>query len=118
MANLEKLARAVINYDTLSARSLIPAFYASNLVLSDISKPDSNDEEVLVMAAALVELIALRRRQPAPAWSDEVGGLREKKYLLKAATTMRRLRMLCESESPEPLRKRGLLAPPTFLEYV
>ena len=28
-----------------------------------------------------------------------------------------RLRALCEAESPEPLRKRFLYAPPNFLEF-
>jgi hypothetical protein len=32
-----------------------------------------------------------------------------------AAETLPRLRRLCEEEGPEPLRRRGLLAPPDFL---
>jgi hypothetical protein len=30
---------------------------------------------------------------------------------------MPRLRRLCESEGPEPLRRRGLFAPPEFLTH-
>ena len=36
-------------------------------------------------------------------------------FLVRAASSMPRLRSLCEREGPEPLRRRGLLAPPEFL---
>jgi hypothetical protein len=39
-------------------------------------------------------------------------------FLLEAAARMKRLRALCETQSPEPLRKRGFYAPPNFLEFV
>jgi hypothetical protein len=42
--------------------------------------------------------------------------LKEPVYLVNAAIKMPRLRILCEEQSPEPLRKRGFLAPPNFLE--
>ena len=38
-------------------------------------------------------------------------------HLLESATTLKRLRILCETESPLPLRRRGLYAPPNFLEF-
>lgn len=36
-------------------------------------------------------------------------------FLVRSAATMPRLRTACEQEGPEPLRRRGLLAPPGFL---
>jgi hypothetical protein len=33
------------------------------------------------------------------------------------AETMKRLRTLCETQAPEPMRKRRLYAPPIFLEF-
>ncbi|MEE8583936.1 MAG: hypothetical protein V3T83_03695 [Acidobacteriota bacterium] len=36
-------------------------------------------------------------------------------YLVRAALSMPRLRRLCRQEGPEPLRWRGILAPPEFL---
>ena len=50
--------------------------------------------------------------------SDRVGaveGAPTALYLVKAARTMPRLRQLCEQEGPEPLRRRGILAPPELL---
>ena len=85
--------------------------------LASIPRPITDDQQVLAMAAALVELFAQRAGQLAPAWTDEVGPLLEPVFLLEAATRMKRLRALCESEAPEPLRKRGLYAPPDFLTF-
>jgi hypothetical protein len=69
------------------------------------------------IAAALVELLALRLNQAPPVWTASVGALPEPIYLVKAAARMQRLRALCETQSPGPLRKRGLYAPPNFLEF-
>jgi hypothetical protein len=77
----------------------------------------TNDSRLLAAAASLVELFALRLGQAPPLWTKDVGALPEPIYLLKAATSMKRLRELCETESPEPLRKRGFYAPPNFLEF-
>lgn len=117
MAKIEELAIAVLAYDSLLARALIQGFYDPALNLAHISKPDTADPEILATSAALIELLALRRGQKAPAWTEDVGPLRESRYLLRAAASMRRLRRLCETEAPEPLRKRRLFAPPNFLEF-
>jgi hypothetical protein len=71
---------------------------------------------MLALAAGLLELFAQRLNQPSPAWTQLVGALPEPLYLLKAAHTLRRLRELCESQSPEPLRRRNLYASPNYLE--
>lgn len=118
MADIEKLAFAVLSFDSLEARALIPAFYEEDLILADIAKPKTEDNDLLAASAALIELIAMRRKQKPPAWTSEVGALKHSRYLLKSAATMGRLRTLCEIEGPEPLRRRGLFAPPSFLEYV
>ena len=69
------------------------------------------------IAAALVELLAERAGQRPPAWTCEIGAVSHPVFLLKAAEYMPRLRALCESESPEPLRRRGLFAPPEYLTF-
>ena len=71
----------------------------------------------MAAAASLVELLSLRLHQTPPPWAKDVGALPEPIYLLKAAGSMKRLRILCETEAPEPLRKRGFYAPPNFLEF-
>jgi hypothetical protein len=50
-----------------------------------------------------------------PAWTQQVPPLAVPFLLVKAFATLPRLRQACEEEGPEPLRRRGLLAPPDFL---
>ncbi len=72
---------------------------------------------MLAVAASLVELLAERAGQPAPAWAADVAGLPEARYLLRSAATMKRLRRMCDEESPGPLRRRNLFAPAEFLTF-
>jgi hypothetical protein len=78
---------------------------------------DIEDARLLAVSASLLELFAARLGHLAPAWTKTIGPLPKPIFLLKAATTMKRLRELCEAESPEPLRKRGFYAPPNYLEF-
>jgi hypothetical protein len=64
-----------------------------------------------------VELLAARQNQIPPAWTKDIGPLKEPFFMLESALTMKRLRALCETQSPEPMRKRLLYAPPHFLEF-
>jgi hypothetical protein len=85
--------------------------------LSDFPRPQSDDPRILAASASLVELFAERLHQDPPEWSKEIGSLETPVFLVKAAGEMKRLRTLCETQSPEPLRKRGFYAPPNFLEF-
>ena len=118
MAQIEQIAEAALNRDSLQARSLTQEFFREQKKLVDIPKPKVADEQVIVVTAALLELFANRMKQEAPSWTAEVGPLSEPIFLLKAAETMKRLRQLCETEAPEPLKKRKLFAPPNYLEFV
>ncbi len=117
MVTIEQLAEAALNGEGLLLRSLTQDLLGERPVLSECPKPQTNDLRLLAAADSLVELFALRLRQTPPRWAKDVGPLPEPIYLLKAATNMKRLRILCETESPEPLRKRGFYAPPNFLEF-
>ena len=117
VATLESLARASLNRDSLMVRSLAQDLLRSTRNFATLPRPTTNDAQLLVVAAALAELLALRQRQTPPAWTQEIGSLKEPFFLLESAERMRHLRMLCETQSPEPLRKRGLFAPPNFLEF-
>ena len=77
----------------------------------------AQDKARNVMAAKINELLATRQNQTPPSWTKEIGALNEPFYLLRSAETMKRLRVLCETQSPEPMRKRQLYAPPNFLEF-
>jgi hypothetical protein len=117
MAPIEQLAEAALNGESLRLRSLTQDLLRENPNLSECPKPQTNDSRILAAAASLVELLASRLRQAPPPWTKDVGALSEPIYLLKAAASLKRLRELCETESPEPLRKRGFYAPPNFLEF-
>ncbi len=117
MIRIENLADAMLNGDGLLLRSLVQDFIHEYPQLTAVPKPATNDAQTLAASASLLELLALRMQQQAPAWTTSIGALAEPIFLLKAAATMKRLRELCVAESPEPLRKRGFYATPNYLEF-
>jgi hypothetical protein len=117
MVSLEDLAAAALRRDNLTLRSLVQDFLREHPHLQGVSRPQTEDQAILGIAAGLIELLAQRNEQAAPDWSRTIGAMPEPFILLEAALRMKRLRALCEAESPEPLRKRGLYAPPDFLTF-
>ena len=117
MTTIEQIATAVLDDDSLLVRALVQEFLGSQPTLADISRPEIDDPVLLAVTAALLELFALRQQQSAPAWTRQVGPVEQPRYLLKAATHMRRLRDLCHDAAPEPLRRRLLYAPPDYLAF-
>lgn len=117
MVQIEHIAEAALGGDSLRVRSLVQDFFRQHPDLATIRPPQTDDERILAISAALLELFAMRTNQTAPVWTPAVGPLPEPIYLLKSAHHMKRLRMLCEKESPEPLRKRRFYAPPDYLTF-
>ena len=117
MEPIEQLAQAALERDHLKLRSLVQDLTRAKMDWSKMPRPSTNDPRLLAMSAALTELLALRAHQNTPAWTKEIGALKEPFFLLESASTMKRLRVLCETQSPEPMRKRLLFAPPHFLEF-
>ena len=117
MVRLEQLAEAALAGEALALRSLAQDWLSENPRMSDCPRPPSDDAQVLAVAASLVELFAGRAGQLAPQWTRSIGPLAHPRYLLRAAETMKRLRRMCEVESPPPLRRRNLYAPAEFLQF-
>ena len=117
MVTIEQLGQAALNGESLLLRSLTQDLIREHPTISDCPKPGTDDPRLLAAAASLVELLSLRVGQTPPPWTSDVGALAEPIYLLKEAANMKHLRVLCETEAPEPLRKRGFYAPPNFLEF-
>jgi len=117
MDQIEQLARAALARDHLKLRSLVQDLIRANKDFSRVPRPSTRDSRLLAITASLVELLALRQQQTPPAWTREVEPLKEPFYMLESAASMKRLRVLCETQSPEPMRKRRLYAPPHFLEF-
>lgn len=117
MVTLNEVVDAALSRDGLWLSGAIQEFLRITPKLRDVPRPVTATEEELVVAAALLELLALRTDQQAPAWTATVGGLSEPLFLVAEAERMKNTRIMCEQESPEPLRKRKLLAPPQFLTW-
>jgi len=117
MDPVEQLAEAALQRDSLRLRSLVQDMTHAHTDWSSLPRPQTEDARLLAIAASLAELLAVRQNQTPPSWTKEIGALREPFFLLRSAETMKRLRVLCETQSPEPMRKRQLFAPPNFLEF-
>jgi hypothetical protein len=117
MEPIEQMAEAALARDSLRLRSLVQDWVRSGLQINSLRRPQTTDPAILAVSAALVELLALRQGQLLPSWTQEIGAMAEPFFLVEAAASMKRLRTLCETQSPEPLRKRKLYAPPHFLEF-
>ena len=115
MVMIDQLADAAIRRDSLALRALAQEFVRTQPRLRNIPRPVTSDPLELALAAALLELFAERTDQPRPDWTERVGAPPQPFYLVEAATRMKRLRQLCETEAPEPLRRCRLYAPPDFL---
>ena len=117
MDPIEQLAEAALERDSLRLRSLVQDMIRSETDWSSLPRPMVKDVRLLAIAASLTELLAMRQNQTPPAWTKDIGALNEPFYLLRSAENMKRLRVLCETQSPEPMRKRHLYAPPNFLDF-
>lgn len=117
MITIESIARSALDKDNLKTRSLVQEFFRSDPTIAEIPYPQLEDRTTLSMAAALLELFALRRNTKAPTWTTGIDGSAEPIFLVKSASRMKRLRELCLRESPEPLRKRHFYAPPDYLDF-
>lgn len=117
MVRLEQIAQAALSGDSLLTRSLTQDFLREQKDFANVPQPQTTDARVLALSASLVELFAARRNQTAPAWTNSVGAVNESIFLVKSALTMKRLRELCETEAPLPLRQRKFFAPPNYLEF-
>jgi hypothetical protein len=114
--DLRDLLQALLSFDTLAARQWVTDSLRQGFMWTSIPAPADLDPVGLGVAAGVAELLAARAGQAPPPWARAVQAAPMPVYLVKAARTMPRLRQLCEQEGPEPLRRRGILAPPEFLK--
>lgn len=117
MVTLTDVFDAALIRDGLLLSGATQEFVRATPRLRDVPLPNGLSERQLVVPAGIMELLAVRTGQAPPSWTATVGGLPEPFFLVAEAETMTRLRVMCQQESPEPLRKRGLLAPPQYLSW-
>jgi len=113
--DIRDLVAALVDRDALRARQWVADAERAGFDWSHVAEPSGLDRLGLALAAALVEMMSGRHGSQAPSWTSAVPAAPHRVFLVRAAETLPRLRRLCEQEGPEPLRRRGLLAPPDFL---
>jgi len=77
MVQIEQLAQAALERDHLKLRSLVQDLVHAKTDYSDVSRPTTTDTHLLTISAALTELLAQRNNQTPPAWTKEIGALKE-----------------------------------------
>ena len=112
---LDDLVHALVSYDAIGARQWVADAARAATVWEHIPEPRGLDATAMAVAAGVVELLAGRSGQRPPSWTAGVPAAPQPLFLVRAASTMPRLRRICEESAPEPLRKRKILAPPEFL---
>ncbi len=117
MVNIEQIAAAALAGDALGARSLMQDWIRGNPAIANCAAPQIQDVPTRAISAGLVELMADRLGQKPPAWTAQIGPLPAPIFLVQAAAHMPRLRHLCETESPLPLRRRNIFVPPDYLTF-
>ena len=118
MVTIEQVAEAILHQDAIVVRDMVQRFLQQQPTLVHITLPQTDDPQRLAISAALLELFAERSQQAPPSWTQTIPALSEPLYLVRAAHHMKRLRTLCETQAPPPLRKRRLYAPPNYLQFV
>jgi hypothetical protein len=113
--DLRDLVGALVNRDALRARQWVADAARAKFDWAGVDEPRGLDAIGLAVAAAVVEMIAARQGIAPASWTATVPAAPNRVFLVRAAESLPRLRRLCEEEGPEPLRRRGLLAPPGFL---
>ena len=116
MTRAENIAIKILANEPVEVRSLVQDWLRAAPSFVDEPAPTSPDASVRAVAAGIVELLAMRHGQPAPAWVATIGSLPVPLYLVHAARESAKMRARVERESPEPLRKRNMFAPRHYLE--
>jgi hypothetical protein len=115
---LRDLVEALLARSALTARQWVADAAREAVIWTDVPRPFGWSAPELAVAAGVVEIFASRSHQAPPPWTATVGCAPEPLYLVRAAETMPRLRLSCETEGPEPLRVRRIYAPPDFMTAV
>jgi len=113
---IETLVRAILAGDLIAAREWIADARRCDFSWHSVGQPVGLNEDELVVAAGLLELLAQRDGLSAPAWTAGVQAASELIILDPGLERMRRTFERARTEGPEPLRRRNIVAPSDFLK--
>ena len=114
--DLRDLVHAILIGDLLTARQYVADARREHLLWEQLGQPVELDERAMSVAAGLVELLASRGGGTPPAWTKNVGAVRDLLVLDPGLEMMPRSFAHAKADGPEPLRKRNLIASPDFLD--
>lgn len=87
-------------------------------VLADVERPIGEDYVILAASASILELLAERTRQLAPAWTSEIGALRTPVYLgMGDMVSNPRWVEMAHRDAPDALRKRNIYSMAEYLTF-
>jgi hypothetical protein len=117
---IEQIASKALQGEDRLLRGMVMALLRENPALCDITRPQTDDQQILAASASLLELFAERYNQSPPEWTKEIGPLTEPIYLVNGIgkESRRLVHRMADAQSPEPLRKRGFLATANYLTFV
>ena len=111
---LADAACAALRGDHLLVRQWAIDTVRDQMAWCDVGRPNLQGDELSV-AAALVEVLAIRAGQIAPKWTADVPAASRSIYFVPV--TLPRSRRVSETQGPEPLRRRRIYAMPNYLAF-
>jgi len=113
--DIHDLVHALLAGDLLTARQWVADAQRTRVGWQDLEQPVDLNEMEMSVAAAVVELLALRAGQMAPSWTTNVGAVRDLLVLDPGLEQMPRSFARAKVAGPESLLKRNIIALPDFL---
>jgi len=113
--DLITLVQAILAGNVSAVHQWIIAAERIHLDWPSLQRPQGLDECSEVVTAAIVELLAARVGARPPPWTALVGGLPEPFLIEASIAKLPRELAWAMTHTPEPLRKRNIVASPDFL---
>jgi hypothetical protein len=115
--NPRELVSAVLRHDDLTARQFVKDAKRAGFSWEEAPAPDLSDDEThRAVYASLVELLAGRNGETAPAWTRHVGAAPKPVFLMGEKSFV--LRAAYAEQSPSPLKSRNVIASPDYLDVL
>jgi len=118
MMKLEDLVQAILDNRPLDARQWVADAQREGVRFDQLPPPELQSPEARALAAGIVELLAARGEQIPPAWSTQVPALADEYFVSPQLRHMKRSAADARLNGPEPLRRRNIVAPVSFLSIV
>jgi len=114
--NPRELVSAALRGDDLATRRVVKDAKRHAYSWSQAPAPDFADKTDRAVYASLVELLAERNGEAAPAWTRDVAAAPEPVFLMGGTSAV--MRRACEANSPDALKRRNVMALPDYLDVL